>query len=537
MTHLPPDTDFEASVVPTTDVQHDSEVTGQSGIDPSLVGDASNETHFHKLHGSTIWLPCCDAALKFIFPILIGVVFMPLGMIGFGVAILSAISVVSYVIHYLTFRFRLTDRELVIQSGVLQRTERRIPFERVQETEIHQGPIHRLVGVARLEVTTAGSDAKEASLDVVTKAYAERVKNCIEGSSQETEETKPSDQNEFEFRLTSRDLLWGGLTSKLVATIGAIVSVILYFQIFIGVGGKWWGNFEKKLEGKEIPVGSAESWLLSQTPDLGPLNFIADFYLAETLAKSLSLALLGLFGSVVAYVVRYHQFRLTRNGRLLQSSYGLFSLRHGSFSRDRIQAIQIEEGILRRWAGLAAIRVDSAGDRHEVDESKYRDVLVPVLKRQDASRLVREAMPGLKESEPLWRRVSPLAVRRGSMKGWLLTGLIMLQTYFVAGWYCLAWLPILPMVYYLNLQWYRHRGYWLEDQHFLARKGWINRATICLPIKNIQNVSVTQSYFDRRLSLATLSVDTAGQSNTGGGPVIRHMPIEEAKRLQSILVT
>jgi hypothetical protein len=37
------------------------------------------------------------------------------------------------------------------------------------------------------------------------------------------------------------------------------------------------------------------------------------------------------------------------------------------------------------------------------------------------------------------------------------------------------------------------------------------------------------------LDLATLSVDAAGQSNTGGGPLIRHLPVEEARRLQKAL--
>jgi membrane protein YdbS with pleckstrin-like domain len=48
---------------------------------------------------------------------------------------------------------------------------------------------------------------------------------------------------------------------------------------------------------------------------------------------------------------------------------------------------------------------------------------------------------------------------------------------------------------------------------------------------------VTQNYFDRRLNLATLSVDTAGQTNTGGGPTISNLPIKEALRIQQVLIS
>ena len=191
--------------------------------------------------------------------------------------------------------------------------------------------------------------------------------------------------------------------------------------------------------------------------------------------------------------------------------------------------------MLRRPFGLVSVRVDSAGDRQEIDEAKNRDVLLPVAKKAVAFEVAREAMPGLTELEPDWRRISALAVLRGSKKGWALVLLAMIQTYLMAGWYWLAWLPALPFVYFLNLQWYRNTGFVLAGEHFLSRRGWLNRSTTCLPVNNIQNVTMTQNYFDRRLGLATLSIDTAGQSNTGGGPVIRHLPIAEAADLQQTL--
>lgn len=495
----------------------------------------------YRLHGSTLWLPLVDAMVGLLFPLIAGIFFMPVGLLLFVAAGFGCVNAVYHALRYFTFRYRITHSELVLHSGLIHRRERRIPFDRVQETQIHQRLLYRLLGLAKLEITTAGSDLKEANLNVIAKHRAETVKAAIDGGEQSFESAESqAHPAEYCCRLSTGDLLLGGLTSTLVAGIGAVVATILYFQLFVGLGSNWMGKVEREVEAKinqRAPVAVPKAWeeWESGVPDWGPLNFAVDFYFSETLPKSLSLAVLGLIGSVVVYIVRYHGFRLTLQEDVLRTTFGLLTRRQTSLSRDRIQTLKLEESLLRRPFGLVSVRVDSAGDRQQIDEAKNRDVMLPVAKKAVAFEVARKAMPGLTELEPDWRRISTLAVLRGSKKGWAIVLLVMLQTHLVAGWYWLAWLPALPFVYYLNLQWYRNTGFLLSSEHFLSRRGWLNRSTTCLPINNIQNVTMTQNYFDRRLNLATLSVDTAGQSNTGGGPVIRHLPIAEAADLQQTL--
>jgi putative membrane protein len=78
-------------------------------------------------------------------------------------------------------------------------------------------------------------------------------------------------------------------------------------------------------------------------------------------------------------------------------------------------------------------------------------------------------------------------------------------------------------------------GYALSERYFCARRGWLGRSTHIVPINKIQAVEVSQSPFDRRLGLATLSVDTAGQAYTGGGPQINNLPLDEARAVAGAL--
>ena len=471
----------------------------------------------------------------------------PFALLWFAGCFVFLPTAVYHAIRYFTLTYQIGEGELVIRSGLLFRRERRIPLDRVQEVEVHQGILHRLLTLAKVNLSTAGKDPQEAALNVLTRSDAEKLKSAIATNQIATSLADDAIHSadaalpDYVCNIDWKTLLLGGLTSKVVATFGAIISAVVYFQLFVQVGGNWFNPMSGKVgqQVRERVPSSNHLELVNQLenrlPDLGPLAFLTDFWLDETLAKSILLAIGGLIFTVATYVIRYFNFSLERSGDMLNTSHGLLTIRHGSLARDRIQALKLEEGLLRRWLGLAAIRVDSAGDRNQVEDQKNRDVLLPVAAKEEAQEVARQAIPGLVEINPSWHRISPLAILRGSKKGWMLIVLATLLTFLTSGWLCLAWIPAFPLVYLLNYQWYRNSGYWLSEDYFLWRSGWINRSTVCLPVCNIQNVSVVQNPFDRRLGLAVLSIDIAGQSNTGGGPRIKHLPVDKANRIQHVL--
>ena len=53
------------------------------------------------------------------------------------------------------------QNEIRIDSGILNRTHRSIPFGRIQDVDITQGPVARLFGLARVKFETGGSAGEE----------------------------------------------------------------------------------------------------------------------------------------------------------------------------------------------------------------------------------------------------------------------------------------------------------------------------------------------------------------------------------------
>jgi len=92
-------------------------------------------------------------------------------VVGFAI-----LSLVSLFLKWLKLEYRVGSDEIRIDSGFLHRTSRAIPFDRVTDVDLEQGPIQRLLGLAKVKLETgasAGSKEEEGVLHTISLARAE----------------------------------------------------------------------------------------------------------------------------------------------------------------------------------------------------------------------------------------------------------------------------------------------------------------------------------------------------------------------------
>jgi membrane protein YdbS with pleckstrin-like domain len=78
--------------------------------------------------------------------------------------------------------YRITPDLLVIQRGVLWRTETRVPRTRIQHTDVSQGPLERSFGLATLVVHTAGTRFATVDLPGLLTSDAEALRDALLGA-------------------------------------------------------------------------------------------------------------------------------------------------------------------------------------------------------------------------------------------------------------------------------------------------------------------------------------------------------------------
>ena len=80
-----------------------------------------------------------------------------------GVGVLVVVSV----LQYFTYRYRIGADAITIRSGLLQRSQREIPFARIHNVGLHQSLLHRMFGVAEVRLESAGGQKPEAQMRVL----------------------------------------------------------------------------------------------------------------------------------------------------------------------------------------------------------------------------------------------------------------------------------------------------------------------------------------------------------------------------------
>jgi putative membrane protein len=224
---------------------------------------------------------------------------------------------------------------------------------------------------------------------------------------------------------------------------------------------------------------------------------------------SIFFALAGWGLSVALSVIRYFDFTLVAGGGDLEVSYGLLTRREKGFRRNRVQNVQIEEPILRRWLGLASLRVQTAGYGPGMKADERVETLAPIARRGEIPVYLTVVLPGLAWDDVEWRPSHPRARRRLFIRRALVVLLATAALTFVTP-YGLALLAALLPAWFLATAHYHHLGHARAGDFVLVREGLWNRRTYIVPVRKIQGLHLRQTPLQRRLGLGTLVMDTAG---------------------------
>ena len=68
------------------------------------------------------------------------------------------------VLEYVFVRYALGPEGLVIRRGLLFRSVRHVPYGRIQNIDLRENPLHRLLRVAEVQVQTASGEETEARI-------------------------------------------------------------------------------------------------------------------------------------------------------------------------------------------------------------------------------------------------------------------------------------------------------------------------------------------------------------------------------------
>jgi putative membrane protein len=212
--------------------------------------------------------------------------------------------------------------------------------------------------------------------------------------------------------------------------------------------------------------------------------------------------------SVLATAVIYWDFTVRRDGTLLRLHRGLLDQRRDTVPIARVQSLTVEQNVLRRARGLAAVKMVVAG--RAGDDGDMTSTLLPIGSRDDALRLVGELFD-LADVDTVTLTPMPAGARdRRLARAAIVTAAAAAVTLIILGWPTglvgmTAAVALIPAA----LASYRALGWAMHGDVVVARSGWLVHRLSVTPSTALQSVRLTSSPFQRRRRLASLRLEIA----------------------------
>ena len=452
-----------------------------------------------------------------LLPILAGLI---LG--GFNPWILTAtvLTVIALLIGgfvtWKTFRYEVGEERLEIRSGLIRRSRRTIPLERVRGVDVTSTLLHRLLGVAVVRIEAAAGSAgatEDGKLDAVDLAEAERLRRELlhrkavilgqdrretsgaEGDAGPSVSEEPADDTVTHFRMPRSWYLYGALS------VGYLVTPFVVLATLFGMLQQSAG---------EMVTGFLVDWVT--TTDRGFLLLFAGVSVG-------ALVLLMPVFAVVSYSLAHWGFSLSGREGALVAERGLFTRRSVTLERRRVRGYELLDNPLERTRGAVRLRAIVTG----LGDTANRAVLLPTGPRARVEQVVERALDlfqGRLTRHPraaLYRRFTRAVVP-------------FVAVAVVAAALDVTWLAVTAGILAvlgipLAVDRYRSLGHGYDGERVSVRSGSLARGQATVERSAVIGWTWTQTLFQRRSGLADLQV-TVGAG--AGGYTAQDASLEES---------
>ncbi|MFS0781302.1 PH domain-containing protein [Bacillus sp. 1P06AnD] len=393
----------------------------------------------------------------------------------YGYILLSLWMAIYIFLKWTRLQYAFKKQVIVFYEGVFVRKERTVPIDKIQNQHTQTNILHRLLGLTSLTIET-GTTAGESSIEfkVISKNEYEKIMEyllMLEGNGVENQPQKP--EAAILFRSTMKDNVKASFTS---------LSFLAIFPILLAIYSK-----------------------VADIVDLDQKAESVFAYFGQHLWFLVPLAIIALMlSSIIGFVqtlIKYGNYEISSDKERIYLQKGM--LRYSSFSiqKDRVQAIEIRQSLLKRLFGMAEIKMISAGNTGNDDNET--NSLYPFMPKNEAYKLVNELLPMYEIEEDmltlpkkiLWLRLlRPYYVTFIALA---ITGIWFPAWLWIPG--VLFMLAIISRV--LDFMW---TGYSQNGAFMQIRKGGFTNETFLTRVEKIQEIEVRHSWLQRLFHVATI---------------------------------
>ena len=455
-----------------------------------------------------------------------------------GIALLAILAGSAWLSWY-RLQYRIGDNDIKLEQGIVSRSARSVPYDRIQDVSLEQKLVPRLLGLVEVKFETGAGGKEELKLSYVSEQEGERlretVRALVDGADTqplvptrgvtEGETAVPERESRTIFAMDNRRLFTFGLFEFSLVIFAVILGAAQQLEFLLPFDV--WDYVEEWIDdARYTEAGRYFSGMDAMSRVLGVL------YLLATVVG------VGLLSGIVKTFLRDWEFRLDRTAKGFRRRRGLLTKTDVVMPVHRVQSIIVSTGWWRRrfgWHGLKFVSLaqDSGSANHDV---------APFAKMHEIEPIAEEAGFTLPDERADWHRPS----RKYYTDRAVIRLLILVPTVsvvvaalisdeadlsvmvgpFLAINTALAALIVAREVY----RWHRDR-HALDPAQVVSRRGWLSPRTQVANRVKLHSVEISQGPLARWRGYCDLKFGMAG-----GRFSFRGLREDDARKLRSAVL-
>ncbi len=419
--------------------------------------------------------------------------------------------------NYIFFTYQITPRELVIRSGIFAKKQRNIPLERIQNVNVNQNFLQRIFGLVKINIETAGDIATEGALQYVSVKDSNDISEIIRNYKYRLQKSKTPENEITSSDIHSEiDIIPENIPEKITNNVIFELSWrnLLYYGMvrlrpLALVVGMW-------IMGIFSQFGLLESVLEDFIDNL--TNSLGDVDLFTLILLILSFLMLSVLLSWVLDIIwtinEYFKFKLVNEEGKLITAYGLLNKVKVTIPLKKLQQITILTNPIKQKFNFYTMTLQTAGFGAKTGTNQS---VIPLAKRDELIELSKRIYNF--ELPEKFRSISRKSIRRAFIRYVIIISILITPGIIAIP--ELAWSALgIPLLYYAAYLRWLYRGYHIHNNYLIIKEGFWLRKIIILPLKKLQTLHLQETFFQRRLGLATLFIDNASSTGVGGAKII-----------------
>ncbi len=418
--------------------------------------------------------------------------------VGLVVVLLLAFVAMAAYLKYLNFVFHIDEKrqEFVLRHGVVNKKRIVVQLSRIQQVNINQNFIQKLIDVYAVEIETAGSTKSEATIKAISNTAAIALKarllelpqrNTSPSTIQVSQESQAITPQPF-INISPGSLVKVGITSNYIESFTLLLAFL--YTIYSNVKDVW-GNDENDENQLQDLIGSL----------IATQSLLAIFGLLIGITLLINL---------LRIVIPYFGFKISKQGQSLLIAYGLLNSKNTILHPHKVQVVRLITNYLQRKMDVLRLVVRQASSNIQAD--KKASIQIPGCSRQECETILKQIFGQQPQKgfmlKPNIRKIIgsvslfifiPLVVF-GSFA--FIHPVIYQYIYFIPVYVVLA--VIFIYVSYQNNRLYISEGFIIK-QHGI----WDIHTEIIEPFK-IQAITTRQNFWHRRADIGHVTLHTAG---------------------------